>query len=186
MRGRAAPHPGPLPASGARGIAAPSSASGHLLPMGEGAANPSPSGGRWREAPDEGDGLTPAEVEVALRGDFYSFLLHAFVDRHGAAAFVPGWHIEVMAAKLAAVREGRRPAADRQHSAAASEIARRLDRAAGLAARPRSDAAIVNVTYGQELSDEFARDCRAIMASSWYRALFPTRLVSDRAAADAN
>ena len=41
-----------------------------------------------------------------MRNDFYSFLLHAFVDRHGAAAFVPGWHIEVMAARLAAVREG--------------------------------------------------------------------------------
>src|SRR4029077_19002940 len=40
--------------------------------------------------------------------------------------------------------------------------------------------AIVNVTYGQELSDKFARDCRAIMMASWYRALFPTRLSSAR------
>src|ERR1700753_4483608 len=45
-----------------------------------------------------------------------------------------------------------------------------------------ANAAIVNVTYGQELSDKSARDCRAIMTASWYRALFATRLVSDRAA----
>ena len=40
--------------------------------------------------------------------------------------------------------------------------------------------AIVNVTYAQDLSDTFARDCRAVMASAWYRALFPTRLASPR------
>jgi hypothetical protein len=42
-------------------------------------------------------------------------------------------------------------------------------------------ATIVNVTYGQELSDKFARDCRSLMLSSWYQALSPTRLVSSRA-----
>jgi hypothetical protein len=41
-------------------------------------------------------------------------------------------------------------------------------------------AAIVNVTYGQELSDKFARDCRAIMMASWYRSLFATRLSPNR------
>jgi predicted phage terminase large subunit-like protein len=40
----------------------------------------------------------------------------------------------------------------------------------------------INVTYGQELSDKFARDDRSIMMSSWYRSLFPTRLSSNRAA----
>ena len=40
--------------------------------------------------------------------------------------------------------------------------------------------AIINVTYGQELSDKFARDCRAIMTTGWYRDLFPTRLHSAR------
>ena len=37
------------------------------------------------------------------------------------------------------------------------------------------------MTYGQELSDKFARDCRAIMMSDWFRALFATRLASARA-----
>jgi transposase-like protein len=38
------------------------------------------------------------------------------------------------------------------------------------------------VTYGQDLSDKFARDCRAIMMSSWYQKLYPTRLATSRAA----
>src|SRR5271156_6329665 len=42
------------------------------------------------------------------------------------------------------------------------------------------NAAIVNVTYGQELSDKFARDCRAIMMASWYQSLFATRLSPNR------
>jgi predicted phage terminase large subunit-like protein len=42
-------------------------------------------------------------------------------------------------------------------------------------------AAIINVTYGQELSDKFARDCRAIISTPWYRSLFATRLTSARA-----
>ena len=177
MRGRAAPHPDPLPASGARGKSA-------ALPKGRrAAAIPSPSGGRWtREArPDErGEGLTSAEVETALRNDFYSFLLHAFVDRHGAAAFVPGWHIEVMAARLAAVREGR------ARRLIVNIPPRHLKSLAASIALPAwllghdPTLAIVNATYAQDLSDAFARDCRALMASSWYRALFPTRLRAAR------
>jgi hypothetical protein len=41
--------------------------------------------------------------------------------------------------------------------------------------------AIINVTYGQELSDKFARDCRGIMMAQWFRRLFATRLASARA-----
>ena len=181
MRGPAAPHPGPLPQAGEgdrRALIPPSgppSSNGRKA-----AANPSPSGGRRREAPDEGDRVKPAEVEATLRGDFYSFLLHAFVDRHGAAAFVPGWHIEVMAARLAAVREGR------ARRLIVNIPPRHLKSLAASIALPAwllghdPTLAIVNATYAQDLSDAFARDCRALMASPWYRALFPTRLRAAR------
>ena len=184
MRGRAAPRPGPLPQAGEGDRHA------LILPSGPPSSNGrraaailSPSGGRWtREArPDEGRaGLTPAEVETALRNDFYSFLLHAFVDRHGAAAFVPGWHIEVMAARLAAVREGG------ARRLIVNIPPRHLKSLAASIALPAwllghdPTLAIVNATYAQDLSDAFARDCRALMASSWYRALFPTRLRAAR------
>ena len=40
--------------------------------------------------------------------------------------------------------------------------------------------AIVNVTYGQDLSDKFARDCRTVMTSEWHQSLFEARLASER------
>jgi hypothetical protein len=46
----------------------------------------------------------------------------------------------------------------------------------------RPKASIIHVTYGQALSEKFARDCRTIMTSSWHKALFSTRLTNPRAA----
>jgi predicted phage terminase large subunit-like protein len=39
---------------------------------------------------------------------------------------------------------------------------------------------VVNVTYAQELSEKFARDCRAVMTAPWYQSVFSTRLASPR------
>ena len=124
--------------------------------------------------------MRPAEVEAALRSDFYSFLVCAFADRNGAAAFVPGWHIEVMAARLAAVSEGGAKrlivnVPPRHLKSLAASIAL----PAWLLGRD-PELQIVNATYAQDLSDVFARDCRALMASAWYKALFATRLRAAR------
>jgi hypothetical protein len=43
-------------------------------------------------------------------------------------------------------------------------------------------AQILSVSYGQELADKLARDCRSIMMSPWYRRIFPTRLAPHRQA----
>ena len=43
-------------------------------------------------------------------------------------------------------------------------------------------AQILCVSYAQDLADKLARDCRHILASGWYRAVFPTRLSPQRAA----
>jgi predicted phage terminase large subunit-like protein len=121
-----------------------------------------------------------AEYQAVLRVDFYSFMLRCFAELNPSAAFLPSWHIELMAAKLQAVR-------DRRIRRLIINIPpRHLKSLAASIALPAwllghdSAEAIVNVTYGQELSDKFARDCRAIMMASWYRALFPTRLASAR------
>ena len=45
------------------------------------------------------------EVQALLRQDFHSFLVRAFATLYGDD-FVPGWHIEVLAGKLAAIRAG--------------------------------------------------------------------------------
>jgi hypothetical protein len=35
---------------------------------------------------------------------------------------------------------------------------------------------------GQELAEKLSRDCRRILASDWYRRIFPTRLSPERQA----
>ena len=125
--------------------------------------------------------LARAEYKAALRFDFYSFLLRCFTDLNAGAPFLRSWHIEVMAAKLQSVRDGsvRRlivniPPRHLKSLAASIALPSWL-----LGHDPKL--AIINVTYGQELSDKFARDCRTIMMSTWYRSLFATQLVSARA-----
>jgi hypothetical protein len=43
-------------------------------------------------------------------------------------------------------------------------------------------AQILCVSYAQDLADKLSRDCRQILASGWYRQIFPTRLSPQRAA----
>ena len=119
------------------------------------------------------------ELRAAARNDFYSFLVRCFAELN-AGAFEPNWHVEVIAARLERLRE-----------AGAKRLIvnvppRHLKSLAASVALPAwllghdPTRAIINVTYAQDLSDKFARDCRAIMASPWYQGLFDTRLASPR------
>jgi predicted phage terminase large subunit-like protein len=108
-------------------------------------------------------------------------MLRCFSQLNSGAAFLPSWHIEVMAAKLQAVKDGR------LKRLIINIPPRHLKSLAASIALPawllghNPSAAIVSVTYGQELSDKFARDCSAVMMSSWYGGVFATRLSSSRA-----
>jgi predicted phage terminase large subunit-like protein len=125
--------------------------------------------------------LSEREYRAALRLDFHSFVARCFMELNPAAAFQPTWHLEAVTARLQAVREGgaRRLIVNVPPRHLKSLTASIALPAFWLGHDPH--AAIINVTYGQELSDKFARDCRAILNSSWYRALFATRLVSNPA-----
>ena len=124
--------------------------------------------------------VSDEECDATLRDDFYSFMVRCFRALSAGATYLPDWHIETMAAKLERVRDG----------GAARLIVnvppRHLKSLAASIALPAwllgHDPAlsIVNVTYGQDLSDKFARDCRAVMTSEWYLSLFETRLASER------
>jgi predicted phage terminase large subunit-like protein len=124
--------------------------------------------------------FSAAEYRAALREDFCSFLVRCFVDLNASTGFLPSWHIEAMAAKLSEVRNGQ------TRRLIINIPPRHLKSLAASIALPAwllghdPALAIINVTYGQELSDKFARDCRAILQSPWYQQLFPTRLASAR------
>jgi hypothetical protein len=49
---------------------------------------------------------SPAEYKALLRADFASFARHSFRELNPRIPFAPGWHFDVIAAKLTAVRSG--------------------------------------------------------------------------------
>jgi hypothetical protein len=51
--------------------------------------------------------LLPAEYDAILRSDPGYFAERCFRELNPQSAFLPNWHIEVIAAKLAAVRAGK-------------------------------------------------------------------------------
>src|SRR5437588_12097870 len=53
--------------------------------------------------------LTPAEYEVLLRHNFTTFAGRCFQDLNPQTCLSTNWHLEVIAAKLTAVGEGRIP-----------------------------------------------------------------------------
>jgi hypothetical protein len=86
------------------------------------------------------------------------------------------WHVELIAAKLAAVRAGhiRRLIVSLPPRHLKSHLASVAFPAWCLGHEP--SAQILCVSYAQELADKLSRDCRRILASDWYQRLFPTRL----------
>ena len=51
--------------------------------------------------------LTRAQYEFLLRHDFTTFAARCFQDLNPQANLAMNWHLEVIAAKLTAVREGK-------------------------------------------------------------------------------
>jgi len=126
--------------------------------------------------------LSRRELDVILRSDLGYFAERCFYELNPQAAFLTNWHIEVIAAKLAAVRAGkiRRLIINLPPRHLKSLMASISFPAWCLGHDP--SAQILCVSYAQDLADKLARDCRSIMMSPWYRWVFPTRLAPHRQA----
>src|SRR5438128_5066311 len=126
--------------------------------------------------------FSPSEYRAILRSDLGHFAERCFYQLNPQAAFLTSWHIEVIAAKLAAVREGkiRRLIINLPPRHLKSLLASVALPAWCLGHDP--SAQILCVSYAQDLADKLARDCRSIMMSPWYRRIFPTRLAPHRQA----
>jgi len=126
--------------------------------------------------------VTSGGYDDLLRRDFASFARRAFAELNPQTRFLFGWHVEIIAAKLAALLDGRirrlvinlPPRHLKSHLASVAFPAWCLGR--------NPSAQILCVSYAQELADKLSRDCRRIVASDWYRQLFPTRLSPQRQA----
>jgi hypothetical protein len=124
--------------------------------------------------------LSPAEYDAILRSDLGYFAQRCFCELNPQAPFAMNWHIEVIAAKLAAVREGkiRRLIINLPPRHLKSLMASIALPAWCLGHDP--SAQILCVSYAQDLADKLGRDCRSIMMSGWYRRIFSTRLAPHR------
>ena len=117
-----------------------------------------------------------AEYETMLRQDFGTFAARCFYDLNPQTDLAMNWHLEVIAAKLTAVRNGeiKRLIINLPPRHLKSLMASIAFPAWCLGHDP--SAQIMCVSYAQDLADKLARDCRSIMMSKWYRRIFPTRL----------
>src|SRR6201986_4238730 len=126
--------------------------------------------------------LSPPEYDAILRSDFGFFAQRCFCDLNPQAELAMNGHLDVIAAKLTAVRAGkiRRLVINLPPRHLKSLMASIAFPAWCLGLDPTAQ--ILCVSYAQDLADKLARDCRGIMTSPWYRQIFPTRLAPHRQA----
>ncbi len=121
------------------------------------------------------------EFDAITRLDFNFFVERVFVELNGSEPYLDNFHISLICSELEAVRRGevRRLAIALPPRSLKSIIVSVAYPAWLLGHDPTTK--IICASYGQQLADNLARDCRQVMRSDWYRALFPgTRLNSDR------
>lgn len=124
--------------------------------------------------------LSQAEYRAFLRRDFVAFIERCFYELNPQAKFLMNGHVEVMAAKLEACRQGK------IKRLIVNVPPRHLKSLCASIALPAywlghdPTAQIICASYGQELSDKLARDCRNIMNSSFYQSTFSTRISAEK------
>jgi predicted phage terminase large subunit-like protein len=128
--------------------------------------------------------LSHAEYRALLRNDLMSFIERTFYELNPQAQFFPNPYIELIAAKLEACRLGKikRLIVNLPPRSLKSLCASIALPAWCLGHDPAVQ--IITASYGQDLADKFARDCRTIISSGWYQALFRTRILGRQPVAD--
>ena len=128
--------------------------------------------------------LSPQEYALILRRDFTSFIERAFYELNPQTRLFPSPHIQAIATKLEACRRGEitrliinlPPRHLKSHCASIAFPAWVLGH--------NPAAHVICASYGQDLADKLARDCRTIMQSLWFRQKFATRLADRQAVHD--
>src|SRR5260221_6369899 len=124
---------------------------------------------------------SPANMYAdVLRHDLCSFIHRSFLELNPQTPFLSNWHIELLAAKLEEVRRGTckrlivniPPRHLKSHTTSIVCPAWLLGHAAAKQ--------ILCVSYARDLSEKLARDSRNLMTSSFYEALFDTRISGER------
>jgi predicted phage terminase large subunit-like protein len=128
--------------------------------------------------------ISPHEFDAIMKKDLMSFIHRCFSELNPETRFLPNWHIELIAAKLEQVAQGKiRRLIINLPPRNLKSIAASVGFPAWFLGHNPS-AHIIAASYGQDLATKFARDTRTIMSSAWYQRMFATRISQQRAADD--
>jgi predicted phage terminase large subunit-like protein len=122
--------------------------------------------------------ISQADYIRVLRRDLTTFIERSFYELNPQAVFVSSPHIEVIASRLENCRLGKTkrlivnlpPRSLKSHAISVAFVAWLLGHNPAIQ--------IICASYGQDLADKHARDSRILMASSFYRSLFPLTKLS--------
>ena len=122
--------------------------------------------------------LSADEYQVILRNDLMSFIERSFYELNPQVTFMASPYIELLASTLEKCRTGKTnrliinlpPRTLKSHAASVAFPAWLLGHDASKQ--------VICVSYGQDLADKHARDCRTLMSSPFYRGLFPGTVLS--------
>ena len=122
------------------------------------------------------------EYRAVLRTDLMTFIERSFRELEPHTEFVSSPHLELLASKLNACREGKirrlivsfPPRSLKSLSVSVAFSAWLLGH--------QPDKKVLCASYGQDLSDKHARDTRKLMSSGFYKQVFTTRLSAERMA----
>ncbi|GGD63890.1 hypothetical protein GCM10011411_25220 [Aurantiacibacter arachoides] len=123
-------------------------------------------------------------VAALTRLDFGFFLRRAFAELGGIDAYSHNWHIDAIIHQLDLIRAGENrrllltlpPRHLKSRIVSIAWVAWMLGHNPALS--------FLCVSYGQELSEDYASDCLKIMQSRWYRETFPSTVIKRSAIAD--
>jgi predicted phage terminase large subunit-like protein len=119
-------------------------------------------------------------LDALLRNNLPAFTQRCFQSVVPGQEFLPNWHIEAIAHQLERCRRGeiRRLIVTLPPRNLKSICASVAFPALALGHDPTLR--IVCASYSQDLTAKHARDCRAVLESAWYRALFPGTRIDPR------
>lgn len=122
----------------------------------------------------------PANIlRSILREDFKSFGIKTFKELHPGRKFINGWHIDLICDELQCLTE------DNYNKLIINIPPRYLKSIMCSVALPAyilgkmPHAKVMCISYGEDLALELARKCLTVMASNWYKKLFPGTIIQN-------
>jgi hypothetical protein len=126
--------------------------------------------------------MNDAQYAAFIRTDLGLFIERVFAHLFPNTPFLPNWHIELIASYLEVVLDGKitRLIINVPPRSLKSVIASVAFVAWALGRRPSTQ--FICASYGQDLADKLALDCRSVMQSAWYQRHFGVYVEGSRPA----